>query len=48
MSRFTLSLVPRALSIQKSLGTRRAAGYLRNRDVPLEEALIALGFEPRV
>jgi hypothetical protein len=29
----------RALDINKTLGTRRAAGYLRNRDVPLEMAL---------
>lgn len=32
----------RALEIQRTLGTRRAAGYLRNRDVSLEEALQVL------
>lgn len=29
----------RALEIQRSLGTRRAAGYLRNRGVTIEAAL---------
>lgn len=47
MSRNTLFFAPRALQIKKSLGTRCAAGYLRNRDVPLDEALLALGFRPR-
>ena len=31
-----------AHAIQKTLGTRRAAGYLRNRDVPIEIALFWL------
>ena len=29
----------RALEIQRSLGTRRAAGYLRNRGVTVAQAL---------
>jgi len=32
----------RAIGIQNTLGTRRAAGYLRNRHVSLEEALAIL------
>jgi hypothetical protein len=32
-------LAYRALSIKKTLGTRRAAGFLRNRGVPLELAV---------
>lgn len=32
----------RAKMIQKSLGTRRAAGYLRNRSWTLEAALMIL------
>jgi hypothetical protein len=32
----------RALNIQKSLGTRTAAGYLRNRDYTLDQALVML------
>ena len=39
MSAHTLQFVPRALCIKKSLGVRRAAGYLRNREVSLEDAL---------
>jgi hypothetical protein len=35
-----------AHAIQKTLGTRRAAGYLRNRDVPLEIALFWLVLKP--
>ena len=34
--------IARALNIQKSLGTRVAAGYLRNRNYTLEEALVIL------
>lgn len=32
----------RALSLKNSLGTRVAAGYLRNRGVSLDEALFIL------
>lgn len=32
----------RAIMIQRSLGTRTAAGFLRNRHVSLEEALAIL------
>lgn len=36
----------RALNIKETLGLRRAAGYLRNQDVSVEEALyILLGKE---
>jgi hypothetical protein len=38
-----LVIAPRALHIKKSLGTRCAAGYLRNRNVSLEVALRILG-----
>lgn len=38
----------RAYKIQHNLGTRAAAGFLRNRDVPFEDALyILLGTRPR-
>lgn len=39
MPAFVIPLVPRARSIQRTLGTRRAAGYLRNRNVSLDDAL---------
>mgnify|MGYP000884200627 FL=1 len=39
MSAHTLQFVPRARHIKKSLGVRCAAGYLRNREVSLEDAL---------
>lgn len=39
--------INRARSIADTLGTRRAAGYLRNRKVPLEAALTILGFPVR-
>lgn len=32
----------RALIIKRTLGTRKAAGYLRNQNVSLEEALYIL------
>ena len=32
----------RSLAIQNSLGTRCAAGFLRNRNVPLKDALFIL------
>lgn len=42
--KFTL----RAVSIRDTLGMRPAAGYLRNRGVPFEQAhLILLGRKPR-
>jgi hypothetical protein len=39
MSEHAKQFVFRAKAIQRTLGTRRAAGYLRNRNVSLEEAL---------
>jgi hypothetical protein len=42
-------LVRRAKQIQRTLGVRYAAGFLRNRQVPFEEAhLLLLGRFPRV
>lgn len=42
-----LCLAPRAINIQRTLGTRRAAGYLRNRGVTLDDALaILVGRKP--
>jgi len=35
-------IATRALAIKKSLGLRRAAGFLRNREVPIEVALRVL------
>lgn len=32
----------RAMNIKKSLGTRTAAGFLRNRHITLDEALLIL------
>jgi hypothetical protein len=38
----------RARAIKKTLGIRRAAGYLRNQNVEFEQAHIALlGYPPR-
>ncbi len=34
----------RARAIARTLGTRSAAGYLRNRCIPLDTALLILGF----
>lgn len=34
----------RARAIARTLGTRAAAGYLRNRCIPLDSALLILGF----
>lgn len=34
----------RARAIARTLGTRSAAGYLRNRRIPLDSALLILGF----
>lgn len=42
MSRAARQFARRAVAIQKSLGTRRAAGFLRNRNISLEEALFIL------
>ncbi len=39
MSQFAKKHVARAKHIQKTLGTRFAAGYLRNQGVLIEEAL---------
>ena len=36
------SILHRALDIKRSLGVRRAAGYLRKRGVPLSAALFVL------
>ncbi len=36
------SILHRALDIKRSLGVRRAAGYLRRRGVPFSVALLAL------
>lgn len=48
MSEFSLSkLLSRTFSIRRTLGTRAAAGYLRNREVSLEAALVILGFSVR-
>lgn len=40
-------LTTRAQFLARTLGTRTAAGYLRNRDVSLNDALRALGFPVR-
>lgn len=45
MSMIAIASQDRALNIQKTLGTRKAAGYLRNRGVPLEEALLILAIK---
>lgn len=42
-----IELSLRAHSILKSLGARRAAGFLRNRNIPLEDALVILGMPTR-
>lgn len=42
MSKTAQTLTPRAQFLQKTLGTRCAAGFLRNRGVSLQEALFAL------
>jgi hypothetical protein len=39
-------LIFRALEIYRSLGTRRAAGFLRNRGVPVEAAVRLLAVRP--
>lgn len=38
-----VELALRAHAIFKTLGARRAAGYLRNKEVSLEDALVLLG-----
>lgn len=38
----TYQLIRRALHIKRTLGIRRAASYLRNRDTSLEAALAVL------
>ena len=35
-------LFTKALGIKKTLGTRRAAGFLRNRGISCEEAVLVL------
>jgi len=42
MSFTTFAFINRALLIKNSLGTRKAAGFLRNRGVSLEDALLIL------
>jgi hypothetical protein len=42
MSMHTLQFAPRALTIARTLGIRCAAGFLRNRNVSLEDALFML------
>lgn len=42
-----INIYKRAFSIKRSLGVRCAAGYLRNQGVPLEAALLNLGFPVR-
>lgn len=42
MSKHTIKFIQRAHTIRASLGVRRAAGYLRNRHVSLEDALLVL------
>lgn len=39
LTAFVATLERRALLIQKTIGTRAAAGYLRNRNVPVAFAL---------
>lgn len=48
MSAHAAPLLRRALMIARNLGTRSAAGFLRNRDVTFEEAhFMLLGYGPR-
>ena len=42
MSTIALVHKQKALSIKKTLGLRRAAGFLRNKGVPVEEAVLIL------
>ena len=42
MSYLALRLSLRSLNIKQTIGTRAAAGYLRNRGVPIEDALFIL------
>lgn len=42
-----VQLATRAHTILKSLGARAAAGFLRNRNVSLEDALVLLGMPVR-
>ena len=42
-----IELALRAHAIFKTLGARRAAGYLRNKQVSLEDALVLLGLPVR-
>ena len=42
-----IELALRAHSIFKTLGARRAAGYLRNKRVSLKDALVLLGLPVR-
>lgn len=39
MSQIAIFHASKALSIQRTLGIRRAAGFLRNRGVPVEDAV---------
>jgi hypothetical protein len=47
MSKLAISLTERAYFLRRTLGLRCAAGFLRNRDVSLEDALRVFGFQPR-
>ncbi len=42
-----IQLATRAHTILRSLGARAAAGFLRNRNVTLEDALVLLGMPVR-
>jgi hypothetical protein len=42
-----INIYKRSVSIKRTLGVRRAAGYLRNQGIPLEAALLNLGFPLR-
>ena len=42
MSYLSARLFSRSLELQQNLGTRCAAGFLRNRGVPFSEALFML------
>lgn len=42
MSQLAIEHKQKALSLKKTLGLRRAAGFLRNKGVPVEEAVTIL------
>lgn len=47
MSVSTYVLLTRALFLKKTLGIKSAAGFLRNREVPVELAARALARDPK-